>query len=161
MEQRIKLATAKKGTERDVTKYRSIIGSLRYLVNTRPDLSFAVGLVSRFMEAPNKEHWNAVKRIVRYIAGTLDYGVKLKKGGVNGLSLLGYTDSDCSGDLVHRKSTSGILFFLGMNLVTWSSQKQKVVTLSSYEAEYIAAALGACQGVWLSRLIANITKGTV
>jgi hypothetical protein len=73
MEQRIKLTAAKKGTEKDVTRYRSVIGSLRNLVNTRPDLSFAVGLVSRFMEGPNKEHWTAIKRIVRYIEGTLNY----------------------------------------------------------------------------------------
>jgi hypothetical protein len=161
MEQRIKLIAAKKGTEKDVTRYKSVIGSLRYLVNTRPDLSFVVGLVSRFMEGPNKEHWTAIKRIVRYIAGTLNYGIKLKKGGNCELSLLGYTDSDCSGDLVHMKSTSGILFFLGSNPVTWSSQKQKVVALSSCEAEYIAAALGVCQGVWLSTLLADIMKEEV
>lgn len=113
------------------------------------------------MEGPNKEHWTAIKRIVRYIAGTLNYGIKLKKGGNCELSLLGYTDSDCSGDLVHRKSTSGILFFLGSNPVTWSSQKQKVVALSSCEAEYIAAALGVCQGVWLSTLLADIMKEEV
>ena len=101
-----------------------------------------------------------MKRIGRYIAGTLGYGVKLKKGDGAELSLLGYTDSDCSGDLVHRKSTSGILFFQGMNPVTWSSQKQKVMALSSCEAEYVAAALGACQDVWLSMLIADITKET-
>jgi len=70
MEQRVRLVEGVKGTEIDVTKYRSIIGSLRYLVNTRPDIAYAVGLASRFMEAPSKEHWAAVKRIVRYIAGT-------------------------------------------------------------------------------------------
>jgi hypothetical protein len=155
MEQRFRLTATQKGTERDEAKYRSIIGSLRYLVNTRPDICFAVGLVSRFMEAPGKEHWVAVKRIIRYLAGTLDYGVKLKKGEGAELSLLGYTDSDCSGDLIKR-STSGILFFLDENLVTWTSQKQKIVALSSCEAEYVSAALGACQGVWLSMLMAGI-----
>lgn len=161
MEQRIKLVTAEKGTERDQTKYRSIVGSLRYLVNSRPDICFAVGMVSRFMESPGVDHWAAVKRIVRYVAGTLGYGVRLKKGGGTKLSLLGYTDSDCSGDLIKRKSTSGILFLLGMNLITWSSQKQRVVALSSCEAEYVAAALGACQGVWLSMLVADILNRTV
>lgn len=156
MEQRVKLSTAQKGTEYDETRYRSVVGSLRYLVNTRPDLAFAVGLVSRFMEAPGKEHWTAVKKILRYVAGTLNLGVNFKKGAAADYTLLGYTDSDCSGDLVHRKSTSGILFFLGDNLVTWSSQKQRVVALSSCEAEYVAAALGACQGVWLRMLIADI-----
>jgi hypothetical protein len=157
MEQRIKLITTEKGTGIDQTRFRSIVGSLRYLVITRPDLSFSVGLVSRFMEDPSKEHWSTVTRIIRYIGGTLDYGVKFRKGISTGLSLIGFTDSDCSGDLVPRKSTSGILFFLGLNLVTWSSQKQKVVALSSCEAEYVAAALGACQGVWLNMLIADIT----
>jgi hypothetical protein len=89
MEQRVKLVTAEKGTKSDTTQYRSVIGSLRYLVNTRPDLSFAVGLVSRFMEAPGKEHWCAIKRIIRYIAGTLDFGVKFRKGGTTDYSLVG------------------------------------------------------------------------
>ena len=75
--------------------------------------------------------------------------------------LLGYTDSDQAGDLVQRKSTSGVLFFLGSNLITWSSQKQRIVALSSCEAEYVAAALGACQGVWLSRLIAELKNEQV
>jgi hypothetical protein len=81
MEQRIKLNAAKEGTGNDVTIYKSVIVSLRYLVNARPNLSFAVGLVSRFMEAPSKEHWSAVKRILRYVAGTLDLGVKIQEGG--------------------------------------------------------------------------------
>ena len=156
MEQRIKLSATKPGAEIDISRYRSIIGSLRYLVNTRPDIAYSVGIVSRFMEAPGKEHWAAVKRIVRYIAGTLDYGCRFQKGKKMDLKLLGFTDSDCSGDLIQRKSTSGIIFYLGSNLVTWASQKQKVVALSSCEAEYIAAAMGACQGVWLSRLIAEM-----
>ncbi|XP_066354614.1 secreted RxLR effector protein 161-like [Miscanthus floridulus] len=73
------------------------------------------------------------------------------------LKLLGYSDSDHAGDLEKRKSTSGILFFLNDNVVTWTSQKQRVVSLSSCEAEYIAVASAACQGVWLSRLIADLT----
>jgi len=150
---------AKPGTEFDATRYRSIIGSLRYLVNTRPNTAYAVGIASRFMEAPAKEHWSVVKRIVRYIAGTLDYGCKFQKGERVGPNLLGFTDSDCSGDLVYRKSTSGIIFYLGSNLVTSASQKQKVVALSSCEAEYTAAALGACQGVWLNRLMAELVGG--
>jgi len=161
MEQRVKLTKAKTGTEKNVTRYRSIIGMLRYLVNTRPDLSFAVGIVSRFMEAPDNEHWAAVKRIIRYVSGTLNYGCKFIRGENSEMLLLGYTDSDQAGDLVQRKSTSGVLFFLGSNLITWSSQKQRIVALSSCEAEYVAAALGACQGVWLSRLIAELKNEQV
>jgi hypothetical protein len=70
--------------------------------------------------------------------------------------LLRYSDSDHAGDLVKRKSTSGVVFFLGRNIITWTSQKQKVVSLSSCESEYIAAAIAACQGVWLNRLLADL-----
>jgi hypothetical protein len=123
MEERMKLTTAEPGSKFDVTRYKSVVGSLKYLVNTRPDIAYALGVASRFLKAPAKEHWSLVKRILRYIAGTLDYGCKFGKGEGVGLNLLGYTDSDCQGDLVHRKSTSGIIFYLGSNLVTWASQK--------------------------------------
>ena len=102
-----------------------------------------------------------VKRIVRYIAGTIHLGLRYKKGRSSELSLLGYINSDHSGDLVHRKSTSGMVFYLGSSLVTWASQKQKVVTLSTCEAEYVAATAGACQGVWLSMLVADLTGNEV
>jgi hypothetical protein len=157
MEQRVRLVEGLKGTEMDVTKYRSIIGSLRYLVNTRPDIAYAVGLASWFMEAPTSEHWAVVKRIIRYIKGTIDYGYRYVSGKNAELSLLGFTDSEHEGDLVHRRSTTGMVFFLGPNLVTWTSQKQKSVALSTCEAEYMAAAVGACQGIWLSRLLADLT----
>ena len=87
-----------------------------------------------------------VKRIVRYIAGTIHLGLRYKKGRSSDLSLLGYIDSDHSGDLVHRKSTSGVVFYLGSSLVTWASQKHKVVTLSTCEAEYVAAVAGSMSG---------------
>jgi len=116
MEQRVKLMKGSKG-EVDVTMYRSIIESLIYLVNTRPDIAYAVGLVSRFMEGPTKEHWSAVKRIVRYISGTLNYGCKCISGKKEELQLLGFSDSDHGGDMVNRRSTTGLVFFLGQNLV--------------------------------------------
>jgi len=155
MEQHIKLLPGKPDDVVNATKFRSIVGSLRYLVNTRPDIAFAVGMVSRFMESPNTEHWGAVKRIVRYIAGTAGLGCKYLKREAS--ELVGYSDSDHAGDLEKRKSTTGVVFFLGGNAITWTSQKQRVVSLSSCESEYIAAATGACQGVWLSRLVADLT----
>jgi hypothetical protein len=106
-------------------------------VHTRPDIAFAVGYVSRFMENPTTEHLNAVKRILRYITGTIDFGCYYKCGSKE-LKLLGYSDADMGGDIDTRKSTTGVLFFLGSCPVTWQSQKQKVVALSSCEAEYIA-----------------------
>jgi hypothetical protein len=159
MEQHIKLLPGKPELVSNATKYKSIVGSLRYLVNSRPDLAFSVGMVSRFMEAPNSEHWGAIKRIIRYVAGTAGLGCKFVKGSHS--NLLGYTDSDHAGDLEKRKSTTGMAFFLGDNIITWSSQKQRVVSLSSCESEYIAAATGACQGVWLSRLLADLTSSEV
>jgi len=153
MECRLKLSKKKDGDAVDPTAYRSIIGSLRYIVNTRPDLAYAVGVVSRYMEAPGKEHWAAVKRILRYLKGTTGYGYRYEKGAELKPMLLGFSDSDFAGDVEDRKSTMGVVYFLGNSLVTWSSQKQKTVALSSCEAEYVAAAAAACQGVWLSRLI--------
>jgi hypothetical protein len=88
MEQNCKLLLGKPNLVRDVTKYKSIVGNLRYLVNTRPDVAFAVGMVRRFMESPTSEHWAAIKRIVRYIAGTSEYGCKFQKGSTSGLKLL-------------------------------------------------------------------------
>ncbi|KAJ1274250.1 hypothetical protein BS78_05G047700 [Paspalum vaginatum] len=110
------------------------------------------------MEEPHEDHRAAVKNIVKYIAGTKNWGLfyPRKNGEDNGNELLGYSDSDMAGDLDGRKSTSGVLFFLGKCPISWQSMKQKVVALSSCEAEYIAAATAACQAVWLARLLAEI-----
>ncbi|WVZ62734.1 hypothetical protein U9M48_012444 [Paspalum notatum var. saurae] len=157
MEDRPKLNKPDSGDTIDSTNFRSVIGSLRYLVNSRPDIAYSVGVVSRYMEDPKEEHWTAVKRILRYLAGTTHYGCKYTRGSNLNQLLTGYSDSDHAGDKKDRKSTTGVVFFLGPNLITWTSQKQKVVALSSCEAEYIASAAAACQGVWLSRLIAELT----
>jgi hypothetical protein len=103
------------------TLYRSLIGSLRYFVNTRPDIAYDVGYVSRFMEKPTQEHFGVVKRIIRYIAGTVNYGCQY--GKEDEWKLLGYSDSDLAGDVDTRKSTSGLIFFLGYSPVSWQSQK--------------------------------------
>jgi hypothetical protein len=154
MEPRLKLSKVSSAPSIDATMFRSVVGSLRYLVNTRPDLSYSVGFISRFMENPTTEHLGAMKRVLRYVAGTLHFGCHYKRE--KDPQLVGYTDSDLAGDIDTRKSTSGILFFLGDNTITWQSQKQKIVALSSCEAEYIAATTGACQGIWLARLLAEL-----
>lgn len=156
MENRLKLSKKDQTPPVDKTRYRSIIGSLRYLVNTRPDIAFAVGIVSRYMEEPKASHWAAVKQILRYLAGTVNYGCAYRKKNTAEPILVGYSDSDLAGDVDDRKSTSGSVFLLGGSLVTWLSQKQKVVALSSCEAEYIASASAACQGIWLSRLLGEL-----
>lgn len=114
MEPRLKLEKEGTTVAVDATDYRSIIGSLRYLVNSRPDLAYAVGYLSRFMEAPREDHLSAVKRVLRYVAGTLNFGV-FYPAGIKKESkpkLLGYSDSDLAGDSNDRKSTSGLIFFL-------------------------------------------------
>jgi len=156
MEPRLKLSKKSTAPAVDQTAYRSIVGSLRYLVNTRPDLAYSVGYVSRFMEEPTTEHLAAVKRILRYVAGTLDYGCRYTRKKQKEAELIGFSDSDLAGDLDTRKSTTGVIFFLGDNIITWQSQKQKVVALSSCEAEYIAGTTAACQGVWLARLLGEL-----
>lgn len=157
MEQRLKLSNHSDAPPVDSTGYRSIVGSLRYLVHTRSDIAFAVGYVSRFMEAPTAEHEAAVKRILRYIAGTIDYGIIYQRSETPA-TLVGFFDADMAGDVDTRKSTSGVMFFLGSNPVSWQSQKQKVVALSSCEAEYIAARTAACQGVWMAQLLGEINQ---
>ena len=145
MEPHLKLSKEGPEPQVDATYYRSIIGGLRYLTHTRPDITFAVGYVSRFMEAPTTAHLAAVKHLLRYIAGTRKYGCRYTKR--NGGKLIGYSDSDLAGDVDDRKSTSDNLFFLGGALITWQSQKQKIVALSSCEAEYVAATTAAYQAI--------------
>jgi hypothetical protein len=157
MEEKLKLSKASSAPRVDATSYRSIVGGLRYLEHTRPDISFAVGYVSRFMEDPREDHLAAVKHLLRYVAGTVGYGLIYPRGGAKMLKLLGYSDSDMAGDLDGRRSTTGVIFFLGACPVTWQSHKQKVVALSTCEAEYIAAATASCQGVWLRRLLHELT----
>ena len=155
MEHRLQLAKLGEDAQTvDATAYRSLVGSLRYLVNTRPDIIHAVGVVSRHMSAPGKAHWAAVKQILRYIRGTLDYGLRYKTGA--SATLHGFSDSDHAGDVNDIRSTSGIVFFIGNSPVSWTSQKQGVVAVSSCEAEYVAAAAAASQGVWLNRLIGEL-----
>jgi hypothetical protein len=118
MEEKLKLSWESTAKEVDPTHYRRLIGSLRYLVHTRPDLAFAVGYMSRFMERPTMEHLQAVKQILRYVVGTLDYG--LHYGRAPGTVLfVGYYDSDLVGDVDTSKSTTGTMFFLGDCLVNW------------------------------------------
>ncbi|KAJ0960490.1 hypothetical protein J5N97_001649 [Dioscorea zingiberensis] len=158
MENRLKLSKKSEDPAVDATMYRSIVGSLRYLVNTRPDIAHAVGIVSRFMESPTTQHLTAVKHILRYVSGTLNFGCYYEKMGNLEPKLVGYSDSDLAGDVDDRRSTTGTVFFLGSSLITWLSQKQKIVALSSCEAEYIAATTATCQGIWLARLIADLVK---
>lgn len=159
METSIQLDKDEKGKAVDATQFKSIVGGLRYLVHTRPDIAYAVGIVSRYMERPTVLHQAAVKRILRYIKGTTNYGLIYSKGTGNHL-LEGYSDSDLAGNTEDRRSTGAMAFYLNDNLITWVSQKQRCVALSSCEAEFMAATAAACQAVWLRNLLIQITGVT-
>lgn len=115
---------------------------------------FGVSLISRYMSSPTEEHWCAAKRILRYINGTIEMGILYKGESIT--ELVAYTDSDFAGDLNDKKSTSGFVFLLAGGVVSWASKKQLVVTLSTTEAEYIAATSCACQYIWLTRLLEKL-----
>jgi hypothetical protein len=155
MEQRLKLNRDSTTDEVDATQYQRLMGSFRYLAHTRPDLAFSIGYVSRFMQRPTTEHQQAVKRIIRYVAGTLGHDLYYPRcpGEAH---LVGYNDSDHAGDIDTSKSTSGNLFFFSKCLVSWQSVKQQVVALSSCEAEYIAASTASTQALCLVRPLSDI-----
>lgn len=127
--------------EMSTVPYRQAVGSLMYAaVVSRPDITYAVSNVSRFLDKPGKEHWMAVKKILRYIRGTLEYGLLYK---ADNEYLRGYTDSDYAGCVDTRRSTSGFIFIKSGAGVSWMSQRQRIVALSTTEAEYVAATEGA------------------
>jgi hypothetical protein len=122
-----KLSKNDEGPIVESTLYKNLVGSLLYLTATRPDIMYATGLVSRFMEYPKYSHWKMAKRILRYVAGTLNFGLWYTKYDSNQLS--SYIDSDFAGSLDDRKSTSGHVFQLGMNLISWASKKHPIVSV--------------------------------
>ncbi|KAK8916316.1 hypothetical protein KSP39_PZI023164 [Platanthera zijinensis] len=139
--------------------YASAVGSLMYaMVCTRPDIAQAVGVLSRYMAKPGKEHWNAVKRVFRYLRGTSNYSI-CYEGAETGrvLNVVGHVDSDWGGDLDSRKSTSGYVFTLFGGAVSWMSRRQGVVALSSTEAEYMALTHASKEAIWLGRLCGELS----
>ncbi|XP_066373455.1 uncharacterized mitochondrial protein AtMg00810-like [Miscanthus floridulus] len=131
MEERLKLTKASTAVKVDATLYRSIIGGLRYLVHMRPNIAFAMGYVSRFMEDPREDHWAVVKRLLRYVKGTVDQGIIFPKTGRSRLQLIVFSDADMTGDIDKRWSTSRVLVFIGSAPISWFLLKQKVVVLST------------------------------
>nr|GFC04869.1 putative ribonuclease H-like domain-containing protein [Tanacetum cinerariifolium] len=135
------------GEDVDVHTYRSMIGSLMYLSSSRPDIMFAVCACARFQVTPKVSHLNAVKRIFRYLKGKPYLGLWYPKDSP--FDLLAYSDSDNAGASLDRKSTTGGCQFLGCRLISWQCKKQTVVATSSTEAEYVAAASGCAQVLWM------------
>ena len=148
------------GIEVDPTLYRSMIRSLLYLTASKPDIAFSVGVCARFQAAPKESHLTIVKRIIRYINDTYDYGIWYSEDSNE--CLVGYSDADWAG-CIDRKSTSDGCFYLGNNLVSWMRKKQNSVSLSTAEAEYIAVASCCAQLLWMKKLLHDygITQDTM
>ncbi|CAN1319888.1 Retrovirus-related Pol polyprotein from transposon TNT 1-94 [Linum perenne] len=146
-----KLRPSDESEVKDRERYQRLVGRLIYLAHTRPDITYAVSVVSQFMHAPGAMHFDAVYRILRYLKGSPGKGLMFKKR--DSLQVEAYTDADWAGDPNDRKSTSGYCTFLGGNLISWRSKKQSVVARSSAEAEFRAMSLGICEVIWIKRLL--------
>ena len=138
----------------DPTAYRSLAGALQYLTFTRPDIAYAVQQICLYMHDPREVHLVAAKRVLRYLQGTVDYGLIIPRSAPT--QLIVYTDADWAGCPDTRRSTSGYAVFLGGSLVSWSSKRQPTVSRSSAEAEYRAVANGVAEVVWLQQLLQEL-----
>ena len=154
MEENLKLGMHPKQIPANKERYQRLVGRLMYLAHTRPDLAYALSVVSQFMHAPSEEHMNAVIRILRYLKSSPGKGIMFTKG--DNLDIEGYTDADWAGSIDDRRSTSGYFTFVGGNLVTWRSKKQEVVARSSAEAEYRGMAKGICELLWIRNLMQDL-----
>ena len=146
----IHLNPATENNRMNIALYQRAIGSLMYAaIGTRPDLSFAIQTLSQFNHEPSTEHWTAVKRVLRYLNGTLDLGITYDGASIgNSISVEGYSDSDWASNHNNRRSISGYTFLMGGGAISWSSKKQPTVALSSMEGEYMAITHAWKQSKW-------------
>jgi len=147
----IKLTKDDSGVNFDQTLYMSMIGSLFYHTTSKHDITFVPGVCSRYQAEPKTSHLTQVKRIIKYINRTYDYGILYSH--VTGSMLVGYCNVDWDGSTDDRKSTSGGCLFLGNNLISWFSKKQNCVSLSTTKIEYIAAGSSCTQLLWIKQML--------
>jgi hypothetical protein len=150
----VKMSKNDEGENINSTTFKSLVGSLRYLTCTRLDVLFRARLVSRFINTPTITHFKALKQILQYIKGTVDFDLFYAYS--NSFELMGYSDSDSAKNMDDRKSTIDFVFYIGDITFTWSSNKQPIVTLSTYEAEYVATATCVCHYIWLRKLLVEL-----
>ncbi|GAA0161871.1 hypothetical protein LIER_18089 [Lithospermum erythrorhizon] len=135
--------------------YASVVGSLMYAqVCTRPDITFIVGVLGRYLSNPNIDHWKVVKRVIRYLQRAKDYMLACRRS--DKLEIIGYSDSDFDGCLDTRRSTSGHVFLSAGGAVLWKSVKQSLIADSTMEAEFIACHQAKVQAVWLRNFIVGL-----
>jgi hypothetical protein len=147
--------TASERASMEGIDYRHTVGQLQYAAsNTRPDICAAVSMVSSYTNDPGPMHWKAVKRILRYIKGTLDYGIVL--GGGIKVTLEGYSDADWAGDSDTRRSRTGYIFYVGKGCVTWQSKRQATVSLSTTQAEYQSLSTATQELLWIRALLKEL-----
>ncbi|CAM8902096.1 unnamed protein product [Rhodiola kirilowii] len=158
MDLNLRLSKSQKENDIDEKGYRRSIGCLRYLLHTRPDLSYSVGVLSRYMQEHKESHGAALKQVLRYLRGTASLGLFFKR--TNEIGLVGYSDSSHNVDVDDGKSTTGHIFYLEGCPITWCSQKQETLALSSCEAEFMAATEAAKQASWLQDLQGEIVGKT-
>lgn len=138
-------------SEMSKTKYRRLIGNLLYISqHTRPDITYGVNYLSRFQNNPTEEHYAGVKRIIRYLAGTPNYGLLFTRD--NNEDLYGYADASWGEDIEDRKSTTGYCFMVCGKIIQWRSCKQSIVAMSSCEAEYISLSETVREGRYIQSL---------
>ncbi|XP_073109385.1 uncharacterized protein [Elaeis guineensis] len=142
------------GTPVDRERYQRLVGRLIYLSHTRPDIAYAVSVISQYMHDPRESHMERAFRVLRYLKGCPGHGLLFSQH--NTFLVEGFTDADWAGSLDDRQSTSGYCTYVGDNLVTWRSKKQSVVARSSAEAEYRVMALGICELLWLQKLLQEL-----
>src|SRR5258706_6008555 len=137
--------------------YRSLVGALMYvMIGTCPDISFAIGCLSRYLINPGKRHWDQALRVLNYLRGTRDLVISYSQNSANSLTLQGFSDSDWAGEKDGSRSTSGYVWMLSGGPVSWKSCLQPIVALSSTEAEYITVTAAAQEGIWLRRVMAEL-----
>jgi Reverse transcriptase (RNA-dependent DNA polymerase) len=134
--------------------YRSLVGAIHYVTLTHPDLAFAVNKCCQLMHCPSTAHWAALKRILRYLAGTHSFGLHLH--AASAMQLVAFSYADWVGCPDDRRSTIGYAVFLGSNIISWSSKKQPTVAKSSTEAEYQSLAMAAAELLWLKFLLLDL-----
>ncbi|KAF5472043.1 hypothetical protein F2P56_008791 [Juglans regia] len=149
----VKLSTNGSGKNVEQSLYRSMIRSLLYHTASRPDITFSVGVCARFQVNPKESHLVAVKRILRYVNETVNYGIWYSRDFST--ELAGYSDVDWTGNADDRKSTSGGCFYVSMNLVAWMTKKQNSISLSMAEAEYIVAGSYCTQLLWRKQMLCD------